>query len=111
MDTLHDEGGLANRVEVGEALAARLLPVAKCRQLRLGDVRPRRWLAVVLALHQPPDEGGAGGLAGGRGSEEDLLQDGISAIRRVVEMPGQTRLLDVHDVLAAARGGPDEDHP
>src|SRR5207247_8017082 len=56
------------------------------------------------------DECPASGLARGRRREEDLLEDGIAPILRILEVLGETRLLEVHDVLAAARRRADEDH-
>jgi hypothetical protein len=43
-------------------------------------------------------------------ARKDLWEDGIAPILRILEVLGETRLLEVHDVLAAARRRADEDH-
>ena len=43
-------------------------------------------------------------------ARKDLWEDGIAPILRILEVLGETRFLEVHDVLAAARRRADEDH-
>src|SRR2546428_11238237 len=100
---------MTNALQVGKALARVPLPLSKRGQLCAGNVRPGGRLAVVLSLHQSRDERFASGLARGRRREEDLLQDGKPAILRILEVLRQARLLEMHDVLAAARSRADED--
>src|SRR6266850_6075251 len=101
---------MTNALQVGKALAHQPLPLAKRGQLCAGNVRPGGRLAVFRSLHQSPDERLAGGLAGGRGCKEDLLQDGKPAILRILEVLREARLLEMHDVLTAARSRANEDH-
>src|SRR5438093_199438 len=42
--------------------------------------------------------------------EEDLLQDGIATILRILDVLREARFLEMHDVLAAARSRAHEDH-
>src|SRR6266699_27805 len=101
---------MTNAPQVSKALARVALPLAKRGQLCAGNVRPGGRLAVFRSLHQSRDERLAGGLARGRGREEDLLQDGKPAILRILEVLREARLLEMHDVLTAARSGAHEDH-
>src|SRR6267154_1766244 len=101
---------MTNSLQIGEALARETLPLAKRRQLCGANVRPRGRLAVVLSLHQSCDECRASSLARCRWSEEDLLQNCIALILRILDVFRQARLLEMHDVLAAARSRADEDH-
>src|SRR5438552_7045573 len=94
----------------GKALAGVALPIAKCGQLCAGNVRPGGRLAVFFSLHQSRDERLAGGLARRRRREEDLLQDGEPAILRILEVLREARLLQMHDILTAARSRANEDH-
>src|SRR6267378_1058090 len=110
MEALYHQRGMTNALQVGKALARIALPLAKRGQLCAGNVRPGGRLAVVLSLHQSRDERRAGGLARRRRREEDLLQDGKPAILRILEVLREARLLEMHDVLAAARSRANEDH-
>src|SRR6267154_2041398 len=101
---------MTNALQVGKTLARVALPLAKCGQLRAGNVRPGGRLAVFFALHQSRDERLAVSLARGRGREEDLLQDGKPTILRILEVLREAWLLEVHDVLAAARSRAHQDH-
>jgi hypothetical protein len=66
---------------------------------------------MTVSLGEPPSESLSGSLAGRRRREEDLLQDVVPAVRRVLDALRQAWFLQVHDVLAASRRGSDEDHP
>src|SRR5258705_13922210 len=101
---------MTNALQVGEALSREALPLSKRRQLCAANVRSRGRLAILLSLHQSRDERLAGGLARCRWREEDLLQDLVATILRILEVLRQARLLEMHYVLAAARSGADEDH-
>jgi hypothetical protein len=46
----------------------------------------------------------------GRARKEDLLQDGKPAILRILEVLREAWLLEMHNVLTAARSRADEDH-
>jgi hypothetical protein len=59
---------------------------------------------------QVSHERSAGGLTRRSWRKEDLLQHGVSLEGGVTEVPGQTRFLDVHDVIAASGRGPNENH-
>src|SRR5438093_4294764 len=100
---------MTNALQVGKTLARVALPLAKRGQLCAGNVRPGGWLAVVLALHQSRDERLAGGLARRRRREEDLAQDGKRAILRILDVLREAWLLEMHDVLTAARSRAHED--
>src|SRR2546427_6708847 len=45
----------------------------------------------------------------GRRREEDLLQDGVATILWILDMLREARLLEMHDVLTAARSRANED--
>src|SRR5258708_31715035 len=94
---------MTNALQVGKALTRVALPLAKRGQLCAGNVRPGGRLAVFLSLHQSRDERLASGLARGRRREEDLLQDRIATILRILKVLREALLLEVHDVLAASR--------
>ena len=98
-------------LEIGEAGPGELLPLTKRRDLRAGDIRSRWRVEILCALGKPLDKRSASRLARRCRGKEDLLQHGVSLERRITEVPRQTRFFEVHDVLAAARGGPDENHP
>src|SRR5258708_4287727 len=100
---------MTNALQVGEALAREPLPLAKRGKLCGANVRSGGRLAVVLALQQSCDKRRTGGLARDRRREEDLLQHGIAAILRILDVLREARLLEMHDVLAAARSCADED--
>src|SRR5439155_7154081 len=76
-----------------------------------GHVWPGGRVVVVLSLHQSRDEGLARRLARARRREEDFLEHGIAGVPRILEVFGEARFFEVHDVLAAARSRADEDHP
>src|SRR6266550_4950144 len=101
---------MTNALQVGKALARQPLPLAKRGQLCACNVRPGGRLAVFSSLHQSRDERLAGGLARRRRREEDLLQDGKPTILRILEVLREAWLLEVHDVLAAARSRAHQDH-
>src|SRR5712671_4618879 len=101
---------MTNALQVGEALSREALPLAKRGQLCAADVRPGGRLAILLSLHQSRGERRAGSLARCRRCEEDLLQYVIATILRILKVLREARLLEVHDVLATARGRADEDH-
>src|SRR6267378_6657402 len=111
MEALYHQRGMTNALQVGKALARVALPLAKRGQLCAGNVRPGGRLAVVLSLHQSRDERLASGLARGRRREEDFLQDGQPAILWILEVLREAWLLEMHDVLTAARSRANEDHP
>lgn len=71
MDAVDDERRVMDALEVGEALARKPLPVAKCSQLRRGYLRSRRRIEILPALRQPSNEGLARSLARLRRREED----------------------------------------
>src|SRR5262245_43138527 len=107
---LHNERRMPYALQVGETLAREALPLAKRSDLCPGDVRSGRWVAVRLSMHESRDERLASGLARGRWREEDLLQDRIATVLRILEVLCEARLLEVHDVLTAAWSCTDEDH-
>src|SRR6476620_4010832 len=111
MEALHDQCRVTQASQVREALAGGALPLPERGNLRLGSVRPGGRVAVLLSLHQSRDEGLASRLARARRREEDLLQNGIAAILRILEVLCEARFLEVHDVLSAAGSRADEDHP
>src|SRR5712671_5390364 len=99
---------MTNSLQVGEALSREALPLAERGQLCAANVRPGGRLAVVLSPHQSRGERRAGSLARCRRCEEDLLQYVIATILWILKVLRQARLLEVHDVLAAARSCADE---
>src|SRR5207245_3523054 len=66
---------------------------------------------ILVSLGQPHDKGCTRRLARRRRRKEDLLQHCVSLQGRITAVPCQTRFLKVHDVLTAARRGPDENYP
>ncbi len=110
VDTIHDEHRMADGLELCESVALECLPLPERRNLRVRDIRARDGVAILFALQEPLDERLGRRLARGRRPEEDLLQDVVPLVRRVLNVFREVRLFDVHDVLAAARGGPHQDH-
>src|SRR5712675_2296427 len=107
MEALHHQRGMTNALQVSEALAREPLPLAKRGQLCAGNIRPGGWFAVFLPQHQSRDERLAGGLARRRRREEDLSQDRVAAILWILDVLREAWLLEMHDVLTAARSGAD----
>src|ERR1700674_1553410 len=101
---------MTNALQVGEALAGETFPLAKRRDLCGTNIRSRRRLAVVLSLHQSRDERRASRLTRCCRREEDLLENCIALILWILDVLRQARLLEMHDVLAAARSRADKDH-
>src|SRR5262249_20256549 len=97
-------------LQIGEPGPSRLLPLTKGRHLRGGDEWSGRRVEALRSLREPLDKPSASRLARRSRCEEDLLQHRVSLEGRVTEVSGQTGFLQVHDVFAAARRGPDKNH-
>ena len=110
MNAIHDKRGLLDVPQVREALGAEAVPLAERRHLGLRYFRSGNRFAILLALHEPFDEGGACSLAGLCWCEENLLQHLVAFERRVGEVLCKHGLFQMHDVFAATRRGADEDH-
>ena len=111
MNAVDNECWGANAREIRESLPRELFPFSEGGYLCCGDLGSGRGLPILLALREATDELLARGLARITRSEENLLQNRISLKRRVAEVPGEARLLEMHHILAASWRGPNEDHP
>src|SRR5580704_6653502 len=62
VDSVYDQHGLSDILQISETLAAESIPFAERCHLSLGDFRARSRLAILLALNEPFDEPRARGL-------------------------------------------------
>src|SRR5580704_13024174 len=108
--TVNHEDRLLDAAQIRESLPVWLLPITVRCHLRLRDFRAGWLVAIILAPREPFDELAAGGLTRIRLIEEYFLKHLIAVQRRVVEPLREVRLVEMHDVLAAARCRPDENH-
>ena len=111
VNAIHHERRLRDALQIRKTIATELLPLAKGRHLRAGHDWTGRWIAVFSPQCDSANECFAGGLTHIGEREEDLLQDRIALQVRVIELGGQSRFVQVHDVLATARRRANEDHP
>ena len=79
--------------------------------MRGGDLGSGHGFEIVGALRQACDERLSSSLARLCGREEELLQSCVSTQVWILEDLRDARLLQEHDVMAAARGGSNENHP
>src|SRR5262245_33372808 len=106
MNAVNDKSRVIDGPEIGKAGLSRLLPLTERRHLCGGDVRSRCRVEVVVSLGKPLDKRSARRLARRGWRKEDLLQHCVSLQGGITEVPGQTLLLQVHDVFATARRSP-----
>src|SRR5689334_4425783 len=111
VDAADYQSGLADAFEAREAFALGLLPLAKCRQLRSGDLWSRRSVAVARPFAEPPDECRASFLTTLCRSKEDFLQNRIAFKGLVREVRGERWLFEIHDVLSASGRSSHKDQP
>src|SRR4029077_13006660 len=109
MYAVDDERRVRNRAEIRETLSGKAFPIAERCDLCSSDLWSRHSVEILVPLPQSLDERGAGGLAARSEREENLLQDAVPFVRWILQMLREPWLLEMHDVLAAARGGPDQD--
>ena len=103
-----DEGWLLDTSQIREAVAGDVPPRAKC-----GDLcRGHRWrgfsIQIDATLLESSDKGFARGLTRCARSEKEFLKTRVALQHRILEVPGQRWLFQVHDVFAAPRSSADQ---
>ena len=110
VEALHDQCGVTQASQVREALAGEALPLAERGNLRLATFGPEggsrsSFRCISLAMNASP----AAWLV--RVGVKKIFSRRRSRVPRILEVLGEARFFEVHDVLAAARRRTDEDHP